>query len=195
MEMIRQAVGRGHNVTALVRAPEPLKAIGSRVAVIHGDLLDCSTLKTALEDQDAVLSSFGPRVPVSKADADLLQRFAVVLTSAMQLARIRRAVIVSTAFLFEDSVLPPAHLIGRMFFRDLVADADRMEETIRKSDLDWTLVRPPQLTNKPVTGRYRVQAGHLPRFGFKISRADVADFMIKAVEEHAHVREVVGISN
>jgi hypothetical protein len=103
-----------------------------------------------------VLSSFGPRVPISKTDADLLQRFAVVLTSAMHGARIRRAVIVSTAFLFKDSVMPPAHLIGRMFFRDLVADADTMEETVRKSDLDCTQVHPPQLTNKPATGRYRV---------------------------------------
>lgn len=61
------------------------------------------------------------------------------------------------------------------------------------SELDWTLVRPPQLTDKPETGRYRVRDEHLPVFGFKIARADVADFMIQCVEKHASIRKIVGV--
>ena len=57
------------------------------------------------------------------------------------------------------------------------------------------MVRPPELSDKPYTGKYRVREGHLPFFGFKISRADVADFMIKAAENHASIRKVVGVSN
>jgi hypothetical protein len=56
-------------------------------------------------------------------------------------------------------------------------------------------VRPPQLTDKPQTGRYRVRQEHLPIFGFKIARADVADFMIRCVEDHASSRKVMGVSN
>lgn len=63
-----------------------------------------------------------------------------------------------------------------------------------KSALDWTLVRPPELTDKPYSGTYRVREGHLPRFGFKIARADVADFMIKAAENHASIRKIVGVA-
>jgi hypothetical protein len=57
------------------------------------------------------------------------------------------------------------------------------------------MVRPPELTDKPYTGRYRAQEGRLPRFGFKVSRADVADFMIMAVENRSSIRKIVGLSN
>jgi len=68
-----------------------------------------------------------------------------------------------------------------------------MERIFGESELDWTMVRPPQLTDKPYTGKYRVQEGRLPLFGFKISRADVADFMIKAVENPSTAHKVVGV--
>jgi putative NADH-flavin reductase len=70
-----------------------------------------------------------------------------------------------------------------------------MEQIFADSKLDWTLVRPPRLTDKAHTGNYRVQEGHLPRFGFTISRADVADFMIGSAEKVTFVRKVVGVSN
>jgi putative NADH-flavin reductase len=63
------------------------------------------------------------------------------------------------------------------------------------SGLDWTIVRPPQLSAKPHTGRYRVREGHLPRFGFNISRADVADCLIKAIEDRTFVKKILGASN
>jgi len=67
-----------------------------------------------------------------------------------------------------------------------------MENIVAKSGLDWTIVRPPQLTNKPYAGKYRVREGHLPRFGFNVSRADVSDFMIKSVQDHVSSRKIVG---
>ena len=70
-----------------------------------------------------------------------------------------------------------------------------MERVFGESDLDWTMVRPPELTDRPYTGRYRVREGHLPLFGFKISRADVANFMIKAVENRSSIHKIVGLSN
>ena len=94
----------------------------------------------------------------------------------------------------EDAVFPPAHLFGRLFFPGVVRDANEMENTFQKSGLDWTLVRPPQLTNKPRTGKYRVLVGHLPAFGVNISRADVADFMIKAGENHASIQKIIGLA-
>ena len=70
-----------------------------------------------------------------------------------------------------------------------------MEEIFERSGLDWTMVRPPQLTDRAYTGKYRVREGHLPHFGFKISRADVADFMIRVVEDPSTIRKIIGISN
>lgn len=195
LEIGRQAIERGHEVTAFVRNPERLKPFGDRIAVIQGDLLNSAELGKAIQGCDAVLSGFGPRYPVSKSEAHLLEKFAATLTSAMRTARVRRVVVESVAFLFKDSIVPPAYLLGRLFFPVTVADANAMEQIIIKSGLDWTIVRPPELTNKPCTGKYRVREGHLPPFGFSVSRADVADFMIKTVEDHASVDKVVGVCN
>jgi putative NADH-flavin reductase len=195
LEIVRQAIEHGHQVTAFVRTQERLKEFVDRIAVIQGDVLNSAELERALEGQDAVLSSFGAREPRSQADADLLRRFAVALTRAMLHAKIRRVVVVSVAFLFKDSIFPPTYLFGRLFFRDVVIDASGMEDVFRKSELDWTIVRPPQLTDKPRTGKYRVREGHLPRFGFTISRADVAECFIKTVKDRASVKKILGVSN
>jgi hypothetical protein len=87
---------------------------------------------------------------MSKTDSNLLRRFAVALTGAMLHTKIRRTVVVSVAFLFKDSIIPPAYLFGRLFFKDTVVDAGGMESVFAKSGLDWTIVRPPQLTDKPL---------------------------------------------
>ena len=195
LEIVRQALERGHSVTALVRSPHRLKQFGDRITVEHGDLLNSADLQQVIQGHDAVVSTFGPRVPISKDDGNLLQRFAVALTSAMRHTNVRRVVVESVAFLFKDSILPPAYLLGRLLFPRTVADASAMEQVFAESELDWTMVRSPELTDKPYTGKYRVREGHLPLFGFKISRADVANFMLKAVENPAFSRKVVGLCN
>jgi putative NADH-flavin reductase len=195
LEIVRRVVDQGHSVTAFVRSAERLKPFLDRIAVKQGDLLNGDELAEAIRDHEAVLSGFGPRLPISKADEDLLHRFALTLTGAMRHAGVRRVVVVSTAFLFKDSVVPPTYLFGRLFFSGVVVDASAMEQVLRKSELDWTIVRPPKLTDKPYTGRYRVREGHLPHFGFSISRADVADCFVKAAEDPATIGKVLGASN
>jgi len=195
LEVARQATERGHSVTAFVRAPDRLGALKNQIAVKKGDLLDSSQLAKGIEGHDAVISAFGPRLPVTKADEHLLQQFATALTKAMEGTRVRRVVVESVAFLFKDSIMPPTYLLGRLLFPAVVADSAAMERIFAESSLDWTMVRPPELTNGPYTGKYRVRKGHLPAFGFKISRANVADYMIKAVEQHLSSRTIVGLSN
>jgi len=195
LEIVRQAIERGHDVTAFVRSPDRLNPFKDRIAVVKGDPLNSAELATALKGHDAVISGFGPRLPISKADTDLLQRFAAAVTTAMPLAGINRIVVESTAFLFRDSVIPPTYLFGRLFFSGVTADSAAMEAIFTASKLAWTLVRPPRLTDNSYTGKYRTQEGHLPPFGFSISRADVADCMIKAVQNDATVRKVLGAAN
>jgi putative NADH-flavin reductase len=195
LEIVSQAIERGHSVTAFVRSPERLKKFGDRINVVQGDLLRDGEMARAIQGHDAILSGFGPRYPVSKTESDLLQRFAVTLTGAMRDAGVRRVVVESTAFLFKDSIIPPTNLFGRLFFSGIVADATAMEQIIAGSKLDWTLVRPPRLTDKPRAGSCRVREGHLPRFGFSISRADVADFIIKSAEDCTFIRKIAGICN
>ena len=195
LEVVRQATERGHSVTAFVRAPDRLGALRNQIEVKKGNLMDSPQLAQVIGGHDAVISTFGPRSPVSKADVHLLQQFARALMGAMVKSNVRRVVVESVAFLFKDAIFPPAHLLGRLLFPQVVADASAMEHVFANSQLDWTMVRPPELTDKPYTGKYRVRDGHLPRFGFKIARADVADFMITAAENCSWVGKIVGISN
>ena len=195
LETVRQAIDQGHSVTAFVRSPDRLKPFANRITIKQGDLLNSIELAKVIRGHDAVLSGFGPRLPIAKTDANLLRDFAASLTTAMQQSQVSRAVIVSTAFLFKDALLPPAHFFGRLFFPGVVRDATAMEQIVLTSNLDWTIVRPPQLTDKPFTGKYRVRIGHLPNFGFNISRADVAHFLIKTAEDRNSSQQIVGISN
>jgi putative NADH-flavin reductase len=195
LEIVRRAIERGHLVTAFVRSPERLKPLRDQITIKQGNLLNSAELEKVIQGHDAVVSGFGPRVPISKADANLLQQFATSLTRAMQHAGVRRVVVESVAFLFKDSIVPPAYLLGRLLFRGVVADSSAMERVFRESELDWTMVRPPQLTDTPYAGKYRVRQGHLPPFGFKISRADVADFMVKTVEDRSSIHKIIGVCN
>jgi len=195
LEIVRQAADHGHSVTAFVRSPDRLEPLRDRITIKQGDLLNSVDLEQAVKGHDAVLSAFGPRAPGSKFDADLLQRFAIALTRAMLRAGITRVVVESVAFLFKNSIIPPAYFLGRLFFPGIVTDASAMEEVLKNSGLDWTIARPPRLTDKPYTGRYRVREGSLPAFGFAISRADVAHFMLNTVESGSLIGKIAGVCN
>ena len=194
-ELVRESLKGGHSVTAFVRNTARLHEFKGRIRIEEGDLLDRGALAKVLENHDAVLSGFGPRVPIARSDAHLLEQFAAVLTGAMEEARVRRLVIISTAFLFKDSIVSPTYLLGKLLFPSVVSDSAALERTVQESAVEWTIVRPPQLTDGPMTGCYRERIGHLPRFGFKISRADVAHYIVKAIEKGDVMRKIVGISN
>jgi putative NADH-flavin reductase len=85
-------------------------------------------------------------------------------------------------------------LLKPTLFRFMAPDMVAMEREVMKEDLQWTVLRPPRLTNGPLTRRYRVADGELPASGYLISRADVADFMINEAETPAHVRQIVGLA-
>jgi uncharacterized protein YbjT (DUF2867 family) len=79
-------------------------------------------------------------------------------------------------------------------FRAHYADLARMEDVVRASGLDWTVSRPPKLTDKPLTGRYRTAIDRNVRGGFSISRADVAHHMLACLDLPETVGHVVGVS-
>jgi hypothetical protein len=104
-----------------------------RITIKQGDLLSSAELEQVIKGHDAVLSAFGPGLPISKADANLLHQFAVSLTSAMPHSGVSRVVVESTVFLFKDSIVPPTYLVGRLFFPGVVVDASEMERVLREA--------------------------------------------------------------
>jgi putative NADH-flavin reductase len=194
-EIVRQAIEQGHVMTAFVRSPERLSSFAGRITVRKGNLLNTAELEEVLRCQDAVLSAFGPRAPVAQGDRNLLRDFAMALTTAMRRAGVRRVIVESVAFLFEDSIFPPAYILGKWLFPGVVADASAMEGIFRESQLDWTFLRPPRLTDGPRSGKYRIREGHLPRFGFSISRANVADCFLRLLDDATTAGKIVGASD
>ena len=194
LEIVRQASEAGHVVTAFVRSPEKLDGFRDRISVKQGNLLNRVELADAIKDHDAILSAFGPRVPVSEADRNLLRQFATELTAAMAAANVRRVILESSAFLFRDAILPPTYVLGRLLFPGVLADATAMEAVMTGSRCDWTLVRPPRLTYGPHTRKYRVRESHLPVFGFSISRANVADCFLRLLADPTSLRKIIGVS-
>ena len=88
-----------------------------------------------------------------------------------------------------------ANPVVKAALREHYADLARMEEVLRDSDLDWTVVRPPRLTDKPVTGTYRTAHGQNVRRGIFVSRADVAHYMLYALNQPKTFQRTVGIAN
>jgi putative NADH-flavin reductase len=187
--LLEFATARGHEVTAFVRSPQKLALKSERLRVVPGDLLHAEQLAQVLLGQDVVLSAFGP---ATLRRVTTRGEFGTALATAMGRSGVRRAVVVSSGLLFEEQNAIGKLLRGTLF-RNLLPDMTAMEATLEKDGLEWTIVRPPRLTNGPLTKSYSVAEGRLPK-GMTVSRACVADFMIKEAERPAHVRQIVGLS-
>lgn len=187
-QLVDQALARGHRVTAFVRNPEKIGRAHERLTLLGGDPLDAEQLHRTLPDHDVALSAIGPR---GRTERSVHRDLARSLVPAMEGAAVRRLAVVSSAFLFSDAPVPA--LVGRLFFHDVVKDAAEMERMIVASSLNWTIVRPPRLTDGSRTEHYRIKDSRLPGFGFRVSRADVAHFMLEEVQANRHLRKVVGV--
>lgn len=189
-QLLEQALASGHGVTALVRNPRRLAVQHERLKVIEGDIRDLDPVTRAMTGQEAVCCTIGvkapwPRVTVfSKGTMNLLQ--AMKKTGAWRLLCV-------TGIGAGDS-RGHGGFIYDCFFRPFVArtiyaDKDRQEALIRASDVDWTIVRPGFLTNGPLTKNYRMLTDMTGVTAGRISRADVAHFMLKEIESNQYLKQ------
>jgi putative NADH-flavin reductase len=188
--LLRYALERGHEVTAFVRSPQKITLKHERLKVVQGNLLDAGQLATVMAGHDAVLSAFGP---ITLGPTTMRALFGRAVAEAMRLSAVRRILLVSSAFLFSEMFFFGRVLRG-MLFGNVVVDDAGMELAICRDYLDWTIVRPPRLTNGSLTQKYRVMEDRLPEGRMRVSRADVADFMLHEVEKPAHRQQIVGVA-
>ena len=194
-QLVEQALERGHIVTALARDPSALRVEHPRLTVVRGDVLDYVSVEAAVRGQDAVLSALGhkryfyPTHILSEGTRNLLR--------AMETHRVQRFVC-ETALGIGDGA-------GRMgvyytfFVIPIILpfyfwDKTRQERLIAASPLNWVVVRPGALTNGAKRGRYRHgrNVGSFLRT-VRISRADVADFMLNQMTGSTYLRAAVGV--
>jgi putative NADH-flavin reductase len=193
--LVLQALAAGHDVTALVRHPERLPVGSERARVMTGDATDAAAIRQAVQGQDVVVSVLG--VGNALKSNGLITKAAPAVVDAMTQAGVRRLVWTSAygvAETYRDVPLIPRIMIA-VLLRDLYADKTAGEAAIQSSRLDWTLVHPSTLSNRPRTGGCRVgerlTMGGLPT----IARADVADFLVKQIEDPSLLRKRVLISS
>jgi nucleoside-diphosphate-sugar epimerase len=191
-EMVRQALDRGHEVTALARDPSGL---GTRVSAVAGDVLDAGVATRAVEGQEAVLFAAGR--PAMKAGR-VRSRGTANVVRAMERAGVRRLVVVSTIGVGGTRRMLPAryrYVLGPTLLRTTFAEHARQESAVRASALDWTIVRAGALHDDG--------DGEEPRHGtaapdrplrFTVTRADVAGFGLDLAQDGAYVREAPWLS-
>jgi len=206
-EVLDQAQAAGHHVTAVVRNP---KLMIRDVPTVTANLAspDPTVLASAVKGADAVLSCLGAR---TASEAGIAWQGTKAIVQAMQATGVRRIVVVSAAPIgtvpSPAQPNPPKHDPGDGFFmrhllspltkvafRSHYADLARMEDLLRHSGLSWTIVRPPRLTNERRTARYRTAYGQNLRRGLTISRADVADLMLRLIDQPDATEKIVGVA-
>jgi putative NADH-flavin reductase len=185
----RQAIARGHSVTAIVRKPTVPPA-QQHLDTVIGDPLSVEHLVPILPGHDAVVSCLGQR---SRKDASLMQDAAAAMLEAMRRTGLQRYLVVSQGLLFA-SWNPIIALLRRILARH-VADSMAMERLVRTSDTDWTIVRPPRLLNDAAAHGYRLRVGGRPDGAWSMQRADLATFLIDEAETGAHMRAIIGLTS
>jgi putative NADH-flavin reductase len=189
-DLVAQALAAGHEVTALVRKQPPPDEIEGRAALVVGDAMDVEAVNHLVEGSEAVLSALGH---ANGAPDDLLARTSANLITAMRADGVDRLVVLSSPAVDDTEDRPglfyrAARALLRMVMPNVVRDHRAQARLIEKSGLAWTIVRAPLLfTNGPHTGRYH--AGAIGRdSGARISRADLADFMLAIATNGGFIR-------
>ncbi|PRX46995.1 putative NADH-flavin reductase [Prauserella shujinwangii] len=206
--LLQQTRDAGHDVTAVVRNPATLPA-GVRTVIADLAAADPAALQAAVAGTDGVLSCLGPR-PSQRNDG-ITSRGTRAIIEAMHVTGARRIVVISASPIgtvpSPSRPNPPkrdpgdgffmrylGNRIAKRRFPEVYADLALMEDELRDSGLDWTVIRPPALTNKPLTGTYRTALGRNAGGTF-ISRADVAHCMLHVLERPETIQQTIGIAN
>ena len=195
--VVQQALDAGDEVVAVVRSQYEMSHPSLEVVHVPG-LTDPAALVPALKGSDAAISGVGAR---SRKDVTVASSTTRVILRALQEAGVRRFVAVTAApvgptppgesFVTRAIAMPLLRRLLRPIYDDMAA----MEADIRASGLDWTVVRPPRLLDKPLTGRYRLAIGaNVPR-GNTIGRADVAHAMLAVLADPATIGQPVGVAS
>ncbi len=194
--LLEQALAAGQEVTVLVRDPFKVKLQNALLKVLVGNVQNAVQVEQAVAGSECVLSVLGPTenkptYAISNGTDNIL--------IAMKKQGARR-LIISTGAGVEDPNDSPAlfnlfinfllKILSRYVYEDMVQTVAK----VRASDLDWTVVRVPMLTDDPRTGK--IQVGYVGKgMGARISRADMADFILRQVNDNTYLRKAPAISN
>jgi putative NADH-flavin reductase len=190
LETVKAALRAGHSVRALARSGANIAIQNTGLEKVSGDALDRDAVRKALEDVDVIIQTLGVDFSLQAIfeRTNLFSQSTRILVDAMQAAGVQRLIAVTGlgagdsrghgGFLYDAVAFP-------LLLKRVYDDKDVQEWIIRSSGLEWTIVRPGLLTDRPATGQYRVLTKPKDwRFGV-INRADVADFLVRQIDDRA----------
>jgi putative NADH-flavin reductase len=192
LETVKCALARGHQVRAFARGAASIAIDDAKLSKIPGDALDAAALGAAVAGTDAVIETLGaPKTAMAVlAGTTLFSKATRILIDAMQAAGVRRLVAVTGmgagdsrghgGFLYDALMFP-------LVLKRIYDDKDVQEQMIRASGLEWTIARPGLLTGGAATGRMRVLADRKDWQAGSVTRADVADFLVREAFERRYV--------
>ena len=188
LETTRQALAAGHDVRALARSAAAIGLSDPKLEKVRGDALKSQNVETALIGVDVVIQTLGVGLGDLFQPVHLFSDATRVLIDAMTLQGVKRLICV-TGFGAGDS-RASISLLQRLPFQAVFGraydDKSRQERLLRQSALDWTIARPGVLTNGPRTGRFKILVEASQWRNGMISRADVADFLARQIEDRTY---------
>jgi len=192
-QVVKQALQQGISVIACDLSDSNIKSSDPKLQFMQGDVLDLAYVKRAIGGCDAVISVLGVKIGNSKPT---VSEGNDTIVKAMKELKIKR-LITQSAFGAKESwkSLPFLYkLIHKLILGPVAKDKNRLEDIVTASNLDWTIIRPIRLTNGPMTGRYK--AGKQVSFGMNpyVSRADVADFILRDISDDEYIKSAVTIT-
>jgi len=193
-ELVRQALNQGHKVTAFVRTPSKLKITHDDLKLVEGNVSQYPVVEQAIRGQDIIFSALGASNPF-RFDQSVVEGISNII-QAMQHSVVKRLIYLSFIGVPEsrnDGGFVIKYIAPKLLKTE-IAGHELREKMIRKSELDWTIVRAPTLTKGPGKREYR-SGEELKSHAFTvtISRADVADFMLKQMNDNSFIRKAVRI--
>ena len=189
--LVAQALASGNTVTGFVRSHDGEAVTIPGITTIIGDARNVADLQKALKGQDAVISTLGSSKPGDR----VIAASTASLVTAARSQRIRRVIIMSS-FLVADNFQP--NLVVKFALKlmgSIVADFKSGEQLLASSDLDYTIVYATRLTNDPLNSQYQiVDTNNTVGGSESISRANVAEFLLKQLSDNTYIRKTVLIT-
>lgn len=194
-QVVQQALEQGHTVTAFARSLAKLDIQHPQLSLAQGDVMDASAVEQALQGQDAVVCVLGAG---KKLKSTIRSEGTQQIIQAMEKVGMRRLICLSTLGTgdsWSNLSFYWKYVMFSFILRQVFADHERQEALVRNSNLDWTIVRPGALTDGPLTGHYRHSFPSNDRnIALQISRADVADFILKQLSEQSSFYQAPSLS-